>query len=105
MSELKNRFIYFLFFTCLIGVCSISFNSTFKLLKQSISVTLTETDFDDLEEEDETEKKEIEEDAKLITEKSNLDFLYNQQIQFYLNHIEASSVSMFKYIQSPPPKI
>ena len=102
---MKVKFTYSLFFICLIGVCFLSFNSTFKLLKQTVSVVLTETDFDDLEEEDETEKNEIEEDAKLINEKSNLDFLYTSQTQLYLNHIEANSVSMFKYIQSPPPKV
>lgn len=104
MYELKSNFTYTLFLICLIGVCFLSFNSTFKLLKQSITVSLTETDFDDLEE-DETEKKETEEDAKLITEKSSLYFLYTLKPQFYLNHMGANSVSMFKYIQSPPPKI
>ena len=101
---MKTKLTYFLFFVCFFGVCCMSFHATFKLLKQSISASLTETDIDDLEE-DETEKNEIEEDAKLISEKSNLNFLYSQQCQLYYNHIDANSVSMFRFIQSPPPKI
>ena len=83
----------------------ISFNSTFKLLKQSVSIVLNEVDFDDIEEEDETEKKEIEEDSKLVSDFKTLDYLYFFQNKSILNPIESKLVSMLKNIQSPPPKI
>jgi hypothetical protein len=86
-------------------VLCISFNSTFKLLKQSVSIVLNEVDFDDIEEEDETEKKEIEEDSKLVSDFKTLDYLYFFQNKSILNPIESKLVSMLKNIQSPPPKI
>jgi hypothetical protein len=87
-------------------VLCISFNSTFKLLKQSVSIVLNEIDFDDIEEEeDETEKKEIEEDSKLVSDFETLDYLYYFQNKESLNPVESKLVSMLKNIQSPPPKI
>jgi hypothetical protein len=87
-------------------VLCISFNSTFKLLKQSVSIVLNEIDFDDIEEEeDETEKKEIEEDSKLVSDFKTLDYLYFFQNKAILNPVESKLVSMLKNIQSPPPKI
>jgi hypothetical protein len=86
-------------------VLCISFNSTFKLLKQSVSIVLNEVDFDDIEEEDETEKKEIEEDSKLVSDFKTLDYLYFFQNKSILNPIESKLVSMLKNIQNPPPKI
>lgn len=75
-------------------------------MKQSVSVVLTGADFDDLEEEeDETERNEVEDNAKLISEKSNLSFLHTIQKHVYQNSIDANSISMFRFIQSPPPKI
>lgn len=105
MLRLKNNTTYFLFFISLFGVLCISFNSTFKLLKQSVSIVLNEVDFDDIEEEDETEKKEIEEDSKLVSDFKTLDYLYFFQNKSILNPIESKLVSMLKNIQSPPPKI
>jgi hypothetical protein len=102
---LKNSITYFLFFISLFGVLCISFNSTFKLLKQSVSIVLNEVDFDDIEEEDETEKKEIEEDSKLVSDFKTLDYLYFFQNKAILNPIESKLVSMLKNIQNPPPKI
>jgi hypothetical protein len=90
---------------CLTGVFCLSFNSTFKLIKQSITIVLNEVDFDDLAEEDETEKKEIEEDYKLVSDFETLDYLYFFQSKASLNPIESKLVSMLKNIQSPPPKI
>lgn len=84
----------------------ISFNSTIKLLKQSVSLVLNEADFDEIEEEeDETEKKEIEEDFKLVSDFETLDYLYYFQNKASLNPVESKLVSMLKNIQSPPPKI
>jgi hypothetical protein len=94
-----------LFIICLAGVFCLSFNSTFKLLKQSATVVVNEVDFDDLAEEDETEKKEIEEDSKLVSDFETLDYLYFFQSKASLNPIESKLVSMLKNIQSPPPKI
>ena len=105
MLRLKNSTTYLLFFICLLGVLCISFNSTFKLLKQSVSIVLNEVDFDDIEEEDETEKKEFEEDSKLVSDFETLDYLYFFQNKASLNPIESKLVSMLKNIQSPPPKI
>ena len=105
MFKLKNITTYLLFFICLTGVFCVSFNSTLKLLKQSTSVVLNQSDIDDLEEEDETEKKEMEEDAKIASSFERLVFLYSTQNRLVLNPIEAKLVSMFKNIQSPPPKI
>lgn len=106
MLSLKNSITYFLFFISLFGVLCISFNSTFKLLKQSVSIVLNEIDFDDIEEEeDETEKKEIEEDSKLVSDFKTLDYLYFFQNKAILNPVESKLVSMLKNIQSPPPKI
>jgi hypothetical protein len=89
---------------CLTGVFCLSFNSTFKLIKQSITIVLNEVDFDDLAEEDETEKKEIEEDYKLVSDFETLDYLYFFQSKASLNPIESKLVSMLKNIQCPPPK-
>ena len=106
MLRLKKNTTYLLFIICLFGVLCISFNSTFKLLKQSVSIVLNEVDFDDIEEEeDETEKKEIEEDSKLVSDFKTLDYLYFFQNKLILNPIESKLVSMLKNIQSPPPKI
>ena len=106
MLSLKISITYFLFFISLVGVLCISFNSTFKLLKQSVSIVLNEIDFDDIEEEeDETEKKEIEEDSKLVSDFKTLDYLYYFQNKAILNPFESKLVSMLKNIQSPPPKI
>ncbi len=105
MLGLKTRVTYLLFIICLTGVFCLSFNSTFKLLKQSATVVLNEVNFDDIAEEDETEKKEIEEDSKLISDFETLDYLYFFQSKASLNPIESKLVSMLKNIQSPPPKI
>jgi hypothetical protein len=96
-----------LFIICLAGVFCLSFNSTFKLLKQSATVVVNEVDFDDLAEEDETEneKKEIEEDSNLVSDFETLDYLYFLQRKASLNPNESKLVSMLKNIQSPPPKI
>jgi hypothetical protein len=102
---LKTSVTYLLFIICLAGVFCLSFNSTFKLLKQSATVVVNEVDFDDLAEEDETEKKEIEEDSKLVSDFETLDYLYFFQNKAILNPIESKLVSMLKNIQSPPPKI
>ena len=82
-----------------------SFSSTIKLLKQTVKIELSETDFDDIEEEDETEKKENEEDVKLISRFESLDYFYFSQGKAGLNPIEAKLVSRLKNIQSPPPKM
>ena len=105
MLSLKTSVTYLLFIICLAGVFCLSFNSTFKLLKQSATVVVNEVDFDDLAEEDETEKKEIEEDSKLFSDFETLDYLYFFQSKASLNPIESKLVSMLKNIQSPPPKI
>ena len=107
MLSLKTSVTYLLFIICLAGVFCLSFNSTFKLLKQSVTIVLNEVDFDDLAEEDETEneKKEIEEDSKLFSDLETLDYLYFFQSKASLNPIESKLVSMLKNIQSPPPKI
>ena len=105
MLSLKTSVTYLLFIICLAGVFCLSFNSTFKLLKQSVTIVLNEVDFDDLAEEDETEKKEIEEDSKLVSDFETLDYLYFFQSKASLNPIESKLVSMLKNIQSPPPKI
>ena len=105
MLRLKTRVTYLFFIICLAGVFCLSFNSTFKLLKQSVTVVLNESNFDDIEEEDETEKKEIEEDYKLVSNFETLDYLYFFQNKATLNPIESKLVSMLKNIQSPPPKI
>jgi hypothetical protein len=86
-------------------VLCISFNSTIKLLKQSVSFVLNEADFDEIEEEDETEKKEIEEDIKHVSDFETLDYLYYFQNKASINPFESKLVSMLKNIQSPPPKI
>jgi hypothetical protein len=101
---LKTRVTYLLFIICLTGVFCLSFNSTFKLLRQSVTVVLNEVNFDDIAEEDETEKKEIEEDSKLVSDFETLDYLYFFQSKSSLNPIESKLVSMLKNIQSPPPK-
>ena len=104
--RLKNNTTYFLFFICLFGVLCVSFNSTIKLLKQSVSIVLNEVDFDEIEEEeDETEKKEIEEDSKLVSDFKTLDYLYFFQNKAILNPVESKLVSILKNIQNPPPKI
>lgn len=74
-------------------------------MKQSVSVVLNESNFDDLEDEDEAEKKEIEEDYDLNSNFETLDYLYFFQNKTDLNPFEAKLVSMIKNIQSPPPKI
>ncbi len=104
MLGLKTRVTYLLFIICLTGVFCLSFNSTFKLLRQSVTVVLNEVNFDDIAEEDETEKKEIEEDSKLVSDFETLDYLYFFQSKSSLNPIESKLVSMLKNIQSPPPK-
>ena len=107
MLSLKTSVTYLLFIICLAGVFCLSFNSTFKLLKQSATVVVNEVDFDDLAEEDETEneKKEIEEDSNLVSDFETLDYLYFLQRKASLNPNESKLVSMLKNIQSPPPKI
>ena len=66
---------------------------------------MCDIDIDDMEEEDEIEKKEIEEDAKIIPEFNGLDFLFLLHSKADLNPVEAKLVSMSQNIQSPPPKI
>lgn len=69
-------------------------------------MVLNEADFDEIEEEeDETEKKEIEEDFKLVSDFETFDYLYYFQNKASLNPVESKLVSMLKNIQSPPPKI
>lgn len=102
---MNKKLLHIFVFICFTGVFCISFNSTFKLFKQSVSFVLSDIDIDDMEEEDETEKKEIEEDAKIISEFHKLDFLCLLHSKADLNPIDAKLVSMSKNIQSPPPKI
>ena len=71
-------------------------------MKQSVTIAYNE--IDDIGEEDETEKNEFEEDAKIIPNFFNLNKLYEQQNKSVLIPIEAMLVSMSQNIQSPPPK-
>jgi len=103
---LKTSATYLLCLICLVSVFFVSFNSTFKLVKKSLSIVLNESDFDDLEEEEENEKKEVEEDAKIISKFENIQALYfHYNNSFFLRYIETKLVSGLKIIQSPPPKV
>jgi hypothetical protein len=97
---MKKNITYLLFFICLVGVFFNSFHATFKLLKQTNSIVLSEIDI----EEDETEKKELNEDAKLISRFENLEFNTIKQTSCLLNPLESKLVSMIKNVQGPPPK-
>ena len=99
--KLKKHLTYSLTIICLVGIFFNSFQSTFKLLKQTTSVILSEIDI----EEDETEKKELNEDAKLISHFENLEFTNLTQTVCILNPEESKLISMIKNVQGPPPKI
>jgi hypothetical protein len=98
---MKKNLTYLLFLVCLVGIFFNSFHATFKLFKQTTSVILSEIDI----EEDETEKKEINEDAKLISHFENLEFNTIKQTSCLLNPLESKLVSMIKNVQGPPPKL
>lgn len=97
---MKKNLTYLLFFVCLVGIFFNSFHATFKLFKQTTSVILSEIDI----EEDETEKKEINEDAKLISHFENLEFNNLNQTVCILNPEESKLISMIKNVQGPPPR-
>jgi hypothetical protein len=97
---MKKNLTYLLFFVCLVGIFFNSFHATFKLFKQTTSVILSEIDI----EEDETEKKEINEDAKLISHFENLEFNNLTQTVCLLNPEESKLISMIKNVQGPPPR-
>lgn len=97
---MKKNLTYLLFFVCLVGIFFNSFHATFKLFKQTTSVILSEIDI----EEDETEKKEINEDAKLISHFENLEFTNLTQTVCILNLEESKLISMIKNVQGPPPR-
>lgn len=97
---MKKNLTYLLFFVCLVGIFFNSFHATFKLFKQTTSVILSEIDI----EEDETEKKELNEDAKLISHFENLEFTNLTQTACILNPLESKLVSMIKNVQGPPPR-
>jgi hypothetical protein len=97
---MKKNLTYLLFLVCLVGIFFNSFHATFKLFKQTTSVILSEIDI----EEDETEKKEINEDAKLISHFENLEFNNLTQTACILNPLESKLVSMIKNVQGPPPR-
>lgn len=97
---MKKNLTYLLFLVCLVGIFFNSFHATFKLFKQTTSVILSEIDI----EEDETEKKEINEDAKLISHFENLEFTNLTQTACILNPLESKLVSMIKNVQGPPPR-
>lgn len=97
---MKKNLTYLLFLVCLVGIFFNSFHATFKLFKQTTSVILSEIDI----EEDETEKKEINEDAKLISHFENLEFNNLTQTVCILNLEESKLISMIKNVQGPPPR-
>ncbi len=97
---MKKNLTYLLFFVCLVGIFFNSFHATFKLFKQTTSVILSEIDI----EEDETEKKELNEDAKLISHFENLEFTNLTQTVCILNLEESKLISMIKNVQGPPPR-
>ena len=97
---MKKNLTYLLFLVCLVGIFFNSFHATFKLFKQTTSVILSEIDI----EEDETEKKELNEDAKLISHFENLEFTNLTQTACILNPLESKLVSMIKNVQGPPPR-
>lgn len=97
---MKKNLTYLLFLVCLVGIFFNSFHATFKLFKQTTSVILSEIDI----EEDETEKKEINEDAKLISHFENLEFNNLTQTVCILNPEESKLISMIKNVQGPPPR-
>jgi|688.fasta_scaffold175703_4 hypothetical protein len=97
---MKKNLTYLLFLVCLVGIFFNSFHATFKLFKQTTSVILSEIDI----EEDETEKKEINEDAKLISHFENLEFNNLTQTVCLLNPEESKLISMIKNVQGPPPR-
>ena len=97
---MKKNLTYLLFLVCLVGIFFNSFHATFKLFKQTTSVILSEIDI----EEDETEKKKINEDAKLISHFENLEFNNLTQTVCILNLEESKLVSMIKNVQGPPPR-
>jgi len=97
---MKKNLTYLLFFVCLVGIFFNSFHATFKLFKQTTSVILSEIDI----EEDETEKKELNEDAKLISHFENLEFNNLTQTVCILNPEESKLISMIKNVQGPPPR-
>nr|MBP6757314.1 hypothetical protein [Bacteroidia bacterium] len=94
---MKKNLTYLLFFVCLVGIFFNSFHATFKLFKQTTSVILSEIDI----EEDETEKKELNEDAKLISHFENLEFTNLTQTVCILNLEESKLISMIKNVQGP----
>jgi hypothetical protein len=98
---MKKKLTYLLFLVCLVGIFFNSFHTTFKLFKQTNSIVLSEIDI----EEDETEKKELNEDAKLISRFENLEFNTIKQTSCLLNPLESKLVSMIKNVQGPPPKL
>jgi hypothetical protein len=97
---MKKNLTYLLFLVCLVGIFFNSFHATFKLFKQTTSVILSEIDI----EEDETEKKELNEDAKLISHFENLEFNNLTQTVCILNLEESKLISMIKNVQGPPPR-
>ena len=104
MLPLKKIITYALCIICLVGILSNSFHATFRLIKQSATIVINEIDSDDLEE-DETEKKELNEGYKIISHFDLLGFINTLQNTNVINLTESKLVSMIKNVQGPPPKI
>lgn len=104
MFPLKKNITYALCVFCLVGILFNSFHATFRLLKQTTTIVINEIDSEDLEE-DETEKKELNEDGKIIAHFDLLVFINTLQNTSVINPTESKLVSMIKNVQGPPPKI
>ena len=104
MQLLKHKITYLLLVFCLVGICFVAFNSTFKLLKQSVVVILTETNEADIEE-DEAFKNTLEEDDVFYVDYDALYFFTENNLVQMFSHSDSKLVSTVQNIQIPPPKI
>lgn len=100
---MKTFSTYLLFIICLTGVCCVSFNASFKLLKQSVEIVFSEVDAEDIGEDD-IEENEANEDAKLTSSFDRLALLIDIAEKSHISAGEAKLVLFYKNIQSPPPK-
>ena len=100
---MKKSITYTICLICFVGIFFNSFYATFKLLKQTTTISISEIDSEDPEE-DETEKKELNEDGKFISHFNLLDFINTLQNKTILYPTESKLVSMIKNVKGPPPK-
>lgn len=95
-----NKITYFLTFVVLMSICMVSFNSTFKLIKQS-SIVVVDEEIEDTEVEDD----EFEKDDKIVYDKVSFLTIDSYNTSILWQNFNSDLYSIEIKIDSPPPKV